>query len=935
MSGYGNDRDRFSRDRDGQGPGRNRSRSPHRDNRRDDRRDDRMQTDSGYGNSSRGGRGGGRGGRGGFNDRGSGGDSFRSSLPDLPSEVPIPEGRGRIFPQPGFKPVGTVGQQTTIIVNHYEVQSLPIIKIYGYSFYMTVPVSSQRRGSDKVSAMQTAKVMITGAVKGLLGEKFVFDGVSQGWSPQEVIPNQEERTTTVDLPSHRPDKPNQVEITIRNNGPISIKGLVAFLRASKLGKNPMGDKEVEPSLKWLNALFRQDPASRFVTRPNANAYFERSKDTTFELRSTGGVLEAIRGVFQTVQIRFQRLTLNVDTATTAFWVPNKNLIEMICALAGVQKFDDIERSYLQNRPAFFAACGRLVGIYFQVKHLKSGEKKFKFKQWSKDGAAETVFDERVNGGEPRKTNVANYYMTKYNINLRFKHLPLAETNEGSFPLELCFSTDGERFKEPLQGAETADFIKFATSPATIRQKQIVENVKKLHWHELKVPTAHGLSMKTQMLQVPGQILPAPLPQYGRGTDRCAPDMGRWNLRNKQLLQPSKISSWGLIYFSSGRGVDEHSLQQFMRNMQMAFGSLGIQVPSKPPAYLIGNAHGDIKSMITDIMSKTANEFSGKPQLLFFLFSGANDRLYQGIKNTCDIQFGVATQVMLVEKSIGNQKGQQQYLANIGLKVNVKLGGINSIIVEPLFRKSKWMMLGGDVSHPSPGQLRMNPPPPSFSALAASWDKDCTAYSAVSSAQKGGEQIITDFPAMAQELLNRFREKNSGQFPESIIYFRDGTSESEFETIMAQEANPLIELFKSLPKAPKLTVIVCIKRHHTRMFPTERGDKLGNVLPGTVVENASDNDIFLVAHPGLQGTVRPTRYCSLLDQNKLSANDFQRITNNLCWTYARATTAVSVVPPVYYADQACERAKLHLRDTPQGGQILGQVHKSLTYSMYWQ
>jgi eukaryotic translation initiation factor 2C len=50
---------------------------------------------------------------------------------------------------------------------------------------------------------------------------------------------------------------------------------------------------------------------------------------------------------------------------------------------------------------------------------------------------------------------------------------------------------------------------------------------------------------------------------------------------------------------------------------------------------------------------------------------------------------------------------------------------------------------------------------------------------------------------------------------------------------------------------------------------------------------------LVAHPGLQGTNRPSRYTVLLDENKLSANDFQRLTNNLCWTYARATCAVSI------------------------------------------
>ena len=39
-----------------------------------------------------------------------------------------------------------------------------------------------------------------------------------------------------------------------------------------------------------------------------------------------------------------------------------------------------------------------------------------------------------------------------------------------------------------------------------------------------------------------------------------------------------------------------------------------------------------------------------------------------------------------------------------------------------------------------------------------------------------------------------------------------------------------------------------------------------------------------------------------------------------------------VPPVYYADQACERAKLHVREQEDGSQILGQVHEDLKYAM---
>jgi len=68
---------------------------------------------------------------------------------------------------------------------------------------------------------------------------------------------------------------------------------------------------------------------------------------------------------------------------------------------------------------------------------------------------------------------------------------------------------------------------------------------------------------------------------------------------------------------------------------------------------------------------------------------------------------------------------------------------------------------------------------------------------------------------------------------------------------------------------------------------------------------------------------------------MSADIFQRLTFNLCSSYARATTSVAVCPPVYYADQACERARLHLLDAEDGKMKLGPVHAKLRWNMYWQ
>jgi eukaryotic translation initiation factor 2C len=92
-----------------------------------------------------------------------------------------------------------------------------------------------------------------------------------------------------------------------------------------------------------------------------------------------------------------------------------------------------------------------------------------------------------------------------------------------------------------------------------------------------------------------------------------------------------------------------------------------------------------------------------------------------------------------------------------------------------------------------------------------------------------------------------------------------------------------------------------------------------------------------AHNGLKGTVRPTRYTVVYDEIRPDADTLQGLTHNLSYLYARATKGVSLVPPAYYADIACERARLYLstlmnagdaRSVASGGS--GEVDRQRTY-----
>jgi hypothetical protein len=135
---------------------------------------------------------------------------------------------------------------------------------------------------------------------------------------------------------------------------------------------------------------------------------------------------------------------------------------------------------------------------------------------------------------------------------------------------------------------------------------------------------------------------------------------------------------------------------------------------------------------------------------------------------------------------------------------------------------------------------------------------------------------------------------------------------------------IIKAFKKFDTAqkkyrPLLSIVICGKRHHTRFYPTDpsAADQLGNPRPGTVVDQGVTAvyafDFFLQAHGGLQGTTRPTHYYVIHDEIKFTADQLQKLTNDISYMFARATKAVSLVSPAYYADLACERGRCYIAE----------------------
>ena len=187
-------------------------------------------------------------------------------------------------------------------------------------------------------------------------------------------------------------------------------------------------------------------------------------------------------------------------------------------------------------------------------------------------------------------------------------------------------------------------------------------------------------------------------------------------------------------------------------------------------------------------------------------------------------------------------------------------------------------------------------------------------------------MITDLRDMMIERLEAFREK-AKILPRRVLVYRDGVSEGQYPTVVREEMPLITEAFRrydqpNRPYRPTLTIVICGKRHHTRFYPTDQSaaDRLGNPKPGTVVDQGVTSvyafDFFLQAHGGLQGTTRPTHYYVVHDEIGFAADQLQRLTNDVSYLFARATKAVSLVSPAFYADLACERGRCYIHELLQ-------------------
>ncbi|KAJ3563363.1 hypothetical protein NP233_g8987 [Leucocoprinus birnbaumii] len=799
------------------------------------------------------------------------------------------------FPlRPGY---GESGRQVALRTNFFSV-SIPKGPFYEYKVNIT-PAASVRRVRRRIFELAEDTAIWQTTLAGSVAHDHSAKLVARQRLPEPLTVRVAFYDEDEDPPAPGTPPKKEYTLTFEFIQELETESLKSFID----GDPQYRDYDIMPIVSAFNLILAAYPSRSggggvMVGR---NKFFLPGARPAFSL---GGGLEAVKGFYSSVRTAHKQLMVNVNVCTTAFYKPG-NLADALNEFM---------------RMSFSARANAFVkGL--RVKALHLGYRKTITKVT--DYTANTyIFD----SGEFGEVSVAEYFLKKYKLKLRYPNLPLMDVGgqrTNFLPAELCEILPNQPFRGKLLEEHTAAMITVAANPPNANADAIEnQGLRELGFAQ-NTPTlaAFGVGVGREMATVPGRILPPPKPKYRQNVDGgdFKADKASWNLRKVKFTKGAVLENWAVLVIRDNNRddfsgpVDPH-LKEILSGFSNMCGVSGMTVKSQPKVADVAlppknRSRDPTRSQaIKAIQTAMGTSFKPKPKIILIILSDSDRHIYAGIKRLCDVALDVATVCVQSGKIRG---GGPQYYANVALKINMKLGGVNHTL-DPTslswLKEKPTMLVGMDVTHPGPGSVRGTP---SIAAVVASYDSDYAQFPASMKMQESKKEMITDLEDMMYERLKVFQARNKGRLPDRVLVYRDGVSEGQFQIVIDQEMPPMLKAFHRIDvkHRPKLTIVVCGKRHHTRFFPTQEGDadSKANPLPGTVVDRGITSvynfDFYLQAHGSLQGSSKPTHYFVIHDEIGFTQDKLQSLTNSVSYMFARATKAVSLVSPAYYADLA--------------------------------
>ncbi|KAI0032239.1 Piwi domain-containing protein, partial [Vararia minispora EC-137] len=484
------------------------------------------------------------------------------------------------------------------------------------------------------------------------------------------------------------------------------------------------------------------------------------------------------------------------------------------------------------------------------------------------------------------------------------------------PGEKCDIVEGQFAKKILHEQFAREMISFSAKKPNERLQLIQQGMGTQFLNYRESDFMAGISVSQEPMIADGRFLCPPQLRFGNQAivDNRA-TRGVWNYMRRTLYRPSNYNSpFGTVVINYIPNVPTADIKTFAAKLIDVCKSLG-QIRCYDPGFFTGNPHSP-----NQVLQEIQRQVNHRPQFVLVILPESAEEIRRAVKYWGDSECGVPTQCIRqsgLRKGL-EQGGGDQYLRNVALKINVKMGGVNAIPILPdvnsfLRDGAGLVMVAGkcsqraDVTHPGAGVTNQ----PSYASLVCSTDPWLTRYSTFYRVQHPRFEPIEDLKNM-MKVLRCSLPHIFVRAPKHIIFYRDGVSEGEYDIVKQHELKAIQDAFQEYCKEVgsvgkvELVFIVVGKRSIFRFISVdirERGGK-GNLYGGVVVcsgiTSLQDNDFYLLSHPGLQGTSKPSHYIVLFNSARMPQHLYVNLSYYLCFVFARATRAVSIPAPVYCA-----------------------------------
>ncbi|KAI7752602.1 hypothetical protein M8C21_021821, partial [Ambrosia artemisiifolia] len=742
-----------------------------------------------------------------------------------------------IISRPGF---GSSGRRIPLLANHFKV---------------SITSEDNRTIENKVLGRKILAKLHETYSSELSGKKFAYDGEKSLYTVGPFSKNKYEFTVVLEdsytyrgSPTHDGIVSESGKRSKRSFQEKSFKVEISYateipLKAVSLALEGSEPVKLQDALRVLDIILRQQAAQRhFLSFFNADSR---------NFSDVGGGVTVCSGFYSSFRPTRGGLSLNMDVSSTMIITPGP-VIDFLKSNQNARDARSID---------WVKAKKTLKNMRIKTTHSNW---EFRITGMSEKPCNQLLFPLRVkkdNGTYDEQTiniTVLDYFTKHRKIEVTYSaYLPCIDVGKPNkptyLPLEvLCSLVSLQRYTKALSTLQRASLVEKSRQKPKEKMQAITNAMKDYHYDDDPLLASCGISIEKQLAQVEGRVLEAPKLIFGNG-EEFSPSNGRWSFKNKIINRPYSLME-----------EDAHNRK---------YGPVV-----------------RVEKMFDLILAKLTRA----PQfLLCILPEKKNCDLYGPWKKMCLSDHGIPTQCMCPLKIT------DQYLTNVLLKINSKLGGVNSLLsIEqssriPLIHDTPTMIMGMDVSHGSPGQ----PDIPSIAAIVGSqsWPL-ISRYKACVRTQSSKVEMIQGL----------FEPQEDGT---DNGMMRDGVSESQFNQVLIYELDQMIKAYQLLGEsdAPKFTVIVAQKRHHTKLFQANGPE---NVPSGTVVDNnvvhPRNYDFYMCTQPGMIGTSRPAHYHVLLDEIGFSPDALQNLILNLSYVSQRGSAATSIVAPVSYAHLAARQ-----------------------------